>query len=190
MVPNLKMYVGPMFSGKSTKLLEQVDRYQIAKKNVFCVKPSMDTRYSEEGYIVTHNDAHLKCYMVSNGRQLLETFEKVNNTNRVDVVAVDEAFMIDEIDESLLNLFYTYRVDVLVSSIDMSASKIPFESISTLLSHATHVKKCKAVCTVCGEDASYTLRKFKLNENDEQIRVGGSDLYEPRCLKHHTNIDL
>ena len=190
MVPNLKMYVGPMFSGKSTKLLEQVDRYQIAKKNVFCVKPAMDTRYSDEGYIVTHNDAHLKCHMVSNGSQLIKAFEKVNNEKKIDVIAVDEAFMIDDVAESLLNLFYTYKIDVLVSSIDMSASKIPFESISTLLSHATRVKKCKAVCTVCGADASYTLRKFKLGESEKQIRVGGTDLYEPRCLKHHTDIDL
>ena len=190
MVPNLKLYVGPMFSGKSTKLLEQVDRYQIAKKNVFCAKPAMDTRYSEEGYIVTHNDAHLKCYMVANGQQLLEYFEKENKLKKVDVIAVDEAFMIDEIDEILLNLFYTYRVDVLVSSIDMSASKIPFASISNLLSHATLVKKCKAVCTICGDDASYTLRKFDLEKKGEQIRVGGSDLYEPRCLKHHASINL
>ncbi len=179
-----------MFSGKSTKLLEQVDRYQIAKKNVFCVKPVMDSRYSSEGYIVTHNNNHLKCFMVSTGKQLLETFEQENTKHKIDVLAVDEAFMIDNIDKTLLDLFYTYKVDVLVSSIDMSASKIPFESISTLLSHATHIKKCKAVCTACGSDASYTARKFELDKNNEQIRVGGSDLYEPRCLKHHSDIDL
>ena len=190
MVPVLKLYVGPMFSGKSTKLLSQVDRYQIAKKNVFCVKPAMDTRYSSEGFIVTHNDAHLKCYMVSNGEELVRKFESENNISKVDVIAVDEAFMIDNISESLLNLFYTYKIDVIVSSIDMSASKIPFKDISVLLSHATHIKKCRAVCTVCGADAPYTLRKFELNKNGEQIRVGGSDLYEPRCLKHHSNIDL
>ena len=190
MVPNLKLYVGPMFSGKSTKLLEQVDRYQIAKKNVFCVKPALDTRYSSEGFIVTHNGAHLKCYMVSRGEELIEKFEKENLEKKIDAIAVDEAFMIDNISESLLNLFYTYKIDVLVSSIDMSASKIPFSDISELLSHATHIKKCKAVCTVCGTDAPYTLRKFELNDNGEQIRVGGSDLYEPRCLRHHSNIDL
>ena len=190
MVPNLKLYVGPMFSGKSTKLLEQVATYQIAKKNVFCVKPALDTRYSSEGYIVTHNNAHLKCYMVATGAQLLEVFEEENNKNKIDVLAVDEAFMIDNIDETLLNVFYTYKVDVLVSSIDMSASKIPFQSISNLLSHATHIKKCKAVCTICGNDASYTLRKFQLDKNNEQIRVGGSDLYDRRCRKHNSDIDL
>ena len=184
------MYVGPMFSGKSTKLLQQVDRYKIAKKNVFSVKPAIDTRYSSEGFIVTHNDAHLKCCVVANGQQLIEAFENANNEKKVDVIAVDEAFMIDNISESLLNLFYTYKIDIIVSSIDMSASKIPFEDISVLLSHATHVKKCKAVCTFCGQDASYTLRKFKLNESGEQIRVGGADLYEPTCLKHHSGINL
>jgi thymidine kinase len=46
MTPKLKLYVGPMFSGKSTKLLEQVERYKFAKKEVVCFKPAMDTRYT------------------------------------------------------------------------------------------------------------------------------------------------
>ena len=39
-----------------------------------------------------------------------------------------------------------------------------------------------AVCPITGRDAYYTHRKF---EGDE-ITVGGSDLYEPRCWEHHS----
>ena len=190
MVPKLKVYVGPMFSGKSTRLLDQVKRYQIAKKNVLCVKPTLDNRYTNEGFIITHNDAHLKCYNIASGKDLLALFEQQNASQKVDLIAVDEAFMIDNISESLLNLFYTYKIDVIVSSIDMSASNLPFKDISEILSHATHVKKCKAVCTICGADASYTSRKFSLDEAEGQVRVGGSDLYEPRCLAHHDVLNM
>ena len=190
MVPKLKLYVGPMFSGKSTKLLQQIDRYKFAQKNVICFKPKMDNRYTSEGFIVTHNDVHVKCHLVDSGKELLTLFDKENEKNNYSVVAVDEAFMIDDIAQACLNLFYNKKLDVLVSSIDLSASLVPFEDVSVLLSHATHIKKCKAVCTECGADASYTLRKFQVNNSLSEIRVGGSDLYEARCLQHHSDINL
>ena len=190
MVPKLKIYTGPMFSGKSTKLLHQIDRYKIANKNIICFKPKMDTRYTGDGFIVTHNDTHAPCHLVDKGDDILKIFEEQNQLSDIDAVAIDEAFMIDNVSEACTVLLYEKNVDILVSTIDISASLVPFEDISSLLCHATHVKKCKAVCTVCGEDASYTLRKFSIDSLDEQIRGGGSDLYEPRCLKHHSNITL
>ena len=190
MVPNLKIYTGPMFSGKSTKLLHQIDRYKIAKKNIVCFKPKMDTRYTGDGFIVTHNDIHAPCHLVDTGEDLLKIFEEQNEREGIDAIAVDEAFMIDGISDACISLFYNKKIDILVSTIDISASLVPFDEIASLLCHATYIRKCKAVCTVCGEDASYTLRKFSIDRLDGEIRVGGSDLYEPRCLMHHSNITL
>jgi len=186
MVPNLKLYVGPMFSGKSTKLLQQVERYKYAQKKVICFKPCMDTRYTQEGLIVTHSGVKVPCILVNEGQDIVEYF--VSN-KLPHAIAVDEAFMIDNIADTCLNFLYNKRIDVLISSLDMSSSMTAFDEISTLLGHATHIKKCKAVCTVCGEDASYTMRK---NEyvNTDLIQIGGRDIYEARCLKHHANIEL
>lgn len=190
MVPKLKMFVGPMFSGKSTKLLQQIDRYKLANKNIICFKPQMDTRYTKDGFIVTHNDIHAPCHLVSTGEELLSIFEKLDEEEKIDAIAVDEAFMIENVADACVTIFYNKKIDILVSTIDISASLIPFDEVSALLSHATHIKKCKAVCTVCGEDATYTLRKFNIENRESQIRVGGTDLYEPRCLKHHSDISL
>ena len=66
MIPKLKMYVGPMFSGKSTKLIQQIERYKFAKKNIVCFKPAMDNRYTTEGFIVTRNKLHVPCFLVNN----------------------------------------------------------------------------------------------------------------------------
>ena len=40
-------FAGPMFSGKSTALINQLKRAEIAGKRVVCFKPSIDTRYHE-----------------------------------------------------------------------------------------------------------------------------------------------
>jgi thymidine kinase len=182
MKPELKLYVGPMFSGKSTKLLEQVERYKYAKKEVICFKPSMDKRYTKEGMIVTHSGMQIPCVLVSKGQDILEYFkEKI----LPDVLAIDEAFMIDDIANVCLHFLYNKRIDIIISTLDMSSSLSTFDEVITLLGHATHVKKCKAVCTICGEDASYTMRKEEFN-NTSLIHIGGNEIYEARCLRHHS----
>jgi len=181
MMPNLKLYIGPMFSGKSTKLLEQVERYKYAKKEVICFKPAMDNRYTKEGLIVTHGGMTVPCVLVNKGQDIINWF---SDKDLPHAIAVDEAFMIDDIANTCLNFIYEKRIDVIISSLDLSSSLSEFTEISTLLCHATHVKKCKAVCTVCGEDASYTMRKEEFTDTS-LIHVGGDDIYEARCLKHH-----
>ena len=186
MVPNLKLYVGPMFSGKSTKLLQQVERYKYAKKKVICFKPAMDNRYTQEGFIVTHSGIQVPCILVNHAEDIRNYFIKEDLPN---AIAIDEAFMIDDISSVCLDLFYNKRVDILISTLDMSSSMTTFQEVSTLLGHATHVKKCKAVCTICGADASYTMRKEEYSDSG-LIHVGGDDIYEARCLKHHSGINF
>lgn len=186
MVPNLKLYVGPMFSGKSTKLLQQVERYKYAKKDIVCFKPAMDNRYTQEGLIVTHGGLNVPCILVNTGSDILEYF---SDKKLPHAIAVDEAFMIDGIAQTCLDFFYNKRIDVLISSLDMSSSLSEFEEVATLMGHATLIKKCKAVCTTCGEDASYTMRKDQYS-GTSLIHVGGDDIYEARCLKHHSDVGI
>ena len=54
--------------------------------------------------------------------------------------------------------------------------------VNSLQSKATKIKKCPAVCPICGRDAHYTHRKI---DSLDEIAIGGSDLYEPRCWYHH-----
>jgi thymidine kinase len=187
MTPKMKLFVGPMFSGKSTRLVQNINRARIAGKNVICFKPIFDNRYTSEGYIVTHDKVHESCFLVSKSSQFLKIFEEEDKKMKIDCVAIDEAFMIDGIADACCDLFYNRKVDIFISSLDLSFSLTSFEEITKLLTHATHVKKCKAVCPNCGSDASYTMRKESGNNN--QITIGGKDMYEPRCLAHHANLN-
>jgi thymidine kinase len=45
------------------------------------------------------------------------------------------------------------------------------------------VDKIQAICTVCGLPASKTYRK-RASENEEQVLIGESDVYEARCRFH------
>jgi len=97
------------------------------------------------------------------------------------VVAVDEAFMIDNCASALLELFREGKT-IVVSSLQLSASGMVFEEVRDIMPWATKIEICPAVCPVTGRNAYYTHRKI---EGMNEIVVGGSDLYEPRCWEHH-----
>jgi len=178
-IPEFIIFAGPMFGSKTTRLLATVDRFRYQNRNVIAFKPSLDERYSSVE-ICTHNGGTLPANAVKTGDDIIRTIE-LNDVD-IDVVAVDEAFMIEGISDVLLKLFREGKT-IVVSSLQLSATGNVFTEVRDMMPWATKIEICPAVCTVTGLDAYYTHRKF----NDmKEITVGGSDLYEPRCWFYHS----
>lgn len=177
-IPEFIIYTGPMFGSKTTRLLATIDRYRYQNKRIVAFKPAIDDRYDSSS-IVTHSGGKLSAVCVAEGEDVLQYIRDM--PTRPDVVAVDEAFMIDGISDSLIKIF-RMGITIVVSSLDLSAKFNVFEEIEKMSCWATRVEKCPAVCPVCGSDAYYTFKKV---DGEEEILVGGSDIYEPRCWNHH-----
>jgi thymidine kinase len=178
--PEFVIYTGCMTSGKTSRLLSAIDTLTYQKRNIIAFKPKIDNRFDDEA-IVTHNGQKLSATPVSSGVELLEFILNKTEIEKVDIIAVDEAFMIDGVADTLI---YLYRIGktILVSSIEMSSTCMPFPEITKMLPWATTIEKCSAVCTICQADAFYTHRK---TVGGDEIQVGGLDLYEARCWKCH-----
>jgi len=176
--PEFIIFTGPMFGSKTTKLLAAVDRYVYQNKVIMAFKPKLDDRYSS-GEISTHNGGSLKAVTVDTGLDVEK--HTLGAEEKVDIVAVDEAFMIDGIANSLIKLFQMGKT-VVVSSLQLSASCSVFEEVRDMMPFATKIEICPAVCTITGRDAYYTHRKY---DTMSEIAVGGAELYEPRCWEYH-----
>jgi thymidine kinase len=182
-IPEFIVYTGPMFSSKTSKLLSSLERYKYQHKKVNIYKPEIDDRYSASD-VITHGGLKMPAVCVKTGADIIKHLAILDENPHV--IAVDEAFMIPGVAETLIWLFrngYT----ILVSSLELSAAGTSFAEIEKLMPWATKVEKCSAVCTVCGRDAYYTHKK---QTGGDEIEVGGSELYEPRCILHHTLIDM
>ena len=181
-IPEFIVLTGPMFGSKTTRLLALIDRFRHMKKSVIAFKPKIDERYSASK-IVTHNGGTCDAFNVASGKDMLRVLATIDSN--VDVVAVDEAFMIEGIADALIDVFRLGKT-VIVSSIDLSSSCKPFPEMTKMFPWATNIQKCPAVCTVCNNDAYYTIRK---TESEDEISVGGSEMYEPRCWFHHDHMN-
>jgi len=169
------MFVGPMFGGKTTKLLSAIDRYKYQGRKILAFKPNVDERYSKEE-IVTHWGHKLNATRIENGQDIRDAVIWTDA-----VVAVDEAFMITGSGQALVDLFRAGNT-ILVSSLQLSSDFTPYEEMQTMMPYATKIEVCPSVCSMCGEDAYYTEKTG--GRSDHQIEVGGSEMYQPRCLKH------
>jgi|TARA_R110002020_G_scaffold37124_20_gene112097 thymidine kinase len=177
-IPEFIIFTGPMFGSKTTRLMAIVDRFRYQNRNIIAFKPSLDERYSKSE-ICTHNGGTLPAIVVKSGNDILK--HVMDSEEFVDVVAVDEAFMIEGCASALLDIFRKGKT-ILVSSLQLSATGNVFDEVRDMMPWATKIEICPAVCPVTGLDAYYTHRKF---DNMSEITVGGSDLYEPRCWFYH-----
>jgi thymidine kinase len=79
------LILGPMFAGKTTKLIELVNRYTIMKKKTIVIKYQFDERYTTDNKIVTHDNKEYPAMPMSSITPQLEAL------GEYDVIGIDEA---------------------------------------------------------------------------------------------------
>lgn len=172
----IEVICGPMFSGKTEELIRLVKRAQIGKQRVQIFKPAIDIRYDKED-VVSHSSQSIKAEPVENAVDILL---RLKDSTRV--VAIDEVQFFDESVITVVKKLAARGYRVICAGLDLDYKGQPFGPISSLLALATDVKKLKAVCTVCGSEAT---RSQRLSNIDSRILLGETDLYEARCLGHY-----
>ena len=175
----LIIYCGPMFAAKTTGLIAEIQMQLEACPNekIRVYKPSLDHRYSPTD-IRTHAGHSLKDLTGLDVQPVPTSFDFSDDA---DFVAIDEAQFFDKEIISAVFRMLKKGTTVVIAGLDLDSDGKPFGPMPELLALANHVEKHLAICSVCDEPASRTFRKVKTGN---QIQVGGSDLYEPRCLDH------
>jgi len=167
-----------MFSGKTSSLEKDVKRFKIAKYNTIAFKPAIDSRY-KRNEIVTHDLTSMSAILVDNIDEIIE----YSNELKPDIIAIDEIQFLDgSVDRIVqgINELLERDLTVIVAGLDMDFTGQPFEIVKELMPIADYLYKHHAVCVKCGNDAWVSNRKSK---DQERIKIGASDEYEPLCRK-------
>ena len=167
--PKFVIFTGPMFGGKTSRMLAALEREKYRSKKIGVFKPKLDHRYGFDN-VATHTGYKWPATCVASGMEI------VSEADNYDVIAVDEAFMIDGCAEALIKLFRSGK-SVFVASIQLSATGNEFCEIKDMMPWATKIEICPAICEKSGKDAYYTVR---IACDGEEIEVGGAETYQPR----------
>jgi thymidine kinase len=175
----LETIVGAMFAGKTSELLKRILWAKHQNKSILVIKPSIDNRYSEK-LIITHNNLSHECYAMQNWEKTNKEF--VLNKQNYDVVFLDEIQFMDTAQTiENVELMLNSGIDVVCAGLDQDSRGKPWETSSFLLGLSDKINKIYGFCNVCGFEATKTYRKV---EGGGRTKVGASNIYEPRCLKH------
>lgn len=163
----IELIIGCMFSGKSTELIRIYDRFRIAKKRCIMLKHSFDTRYDANA-VSTHTGVKINCISVN---KLMDV-----DVQNYDVICIDEAQFFDD----LIEFCEKEALDkyIVVAGLDADYKMNAFSNITNLVPKCDIVRKLNAVCSKCGDNASFSKRIT--SETDVNV-IGGQDKYISVC---------
>lgn len=176
-------HIGPMFGGKTSALMADVRKMNIAGYNTCIFKPRKDKRYSNTD-VVNHNNEKTSAINIDTFYDIVDYIEAHPILN-INVVAIDEVqfvniYMDKHMDAtSFIKWVINNKKTLIVSGLDLDSDLEPFSITRDILPYATHIFKHKAVCTKCGNDATTSFCKVK---KDTKELIGGKELYTPLCL--------
>ncbi len=181
-VGSLEVICGSMFCGKTEELIRRLRRARIAKQKVQVFKPVIDNRY-DHMKVTSHSGLDVDAVPVATSAEILDKLEP-----ETTVVGVDEAQFFDGGIVDVVESLADKGMRVIVTGLDTDFRGEPFACMPELMARAEQVDKLRAICMVCGEEATRTQRLVNgkpAHFHDPIVVVGAQELYEARCRKHH-----
>jgi thymidine kinase len=170
----LKIILGPMFSGKTTYLIDKYNELIALNQHAIVINHSLDNRYSNTE-VVAHDGKKIPCLSIKNLNDLYNGHEDIfSHENKY--ILINEAQFFDDIVEMVILLVEKYNKYVFISGLDGDFKRKKFGNILDLIPISDEVIKLKSICK-CGNAASFSRR---ISNEKEQISIG-NDNYEPVC---------
>mgnify|MGYP001441517981 CR=1 FL=1 len=174
---SLHVCIGPMYAGKTTRLIETFEDMMSDDKKTIVLTHSSEIRYSIEK-LSTHDEKHISCFKYNT----IDTFiqEKKDDIVSTDAILIDEAQFFSDLFEKVLYMVNKMNKHVYVFGLDGDFQRNKFGQVLDLIPQCDTVEKLHSTCNECKEPAIFSHRML---ESDEQVLVGSQDIYQPLCRK-------
>jgi thymidine kinase len=174
----IKVYTGPMFSGKSDALLNDYEN-KYHKSKILLFKPKIDTR--DFGVVKTRNGKEVEAILIKDLADIKEHL-----SDKITTIFIDEANFLKGDVAELLKLSVNDDLDIFIAGLNMTSEQKPFGIMPQILAVADEIVMMHASCNECNRDAIYTYYEGKKNKD---ILVGneGYSALCARCLRKKLN---
>tara|TARA_B100000131_G_C18019259_1_gene573856 strand:- start:65 stop:613 length:549 start_codon:yes stop_codon:yes gene_type:complete len=174
---SLKIVIGPMFSGKTTYLLNELNKFSCINLKCLYVNSIKDSR--EDDNYSTHNPTIGGCGNISSVK--CDDLSKII-VDDFDVIGIDEYGLFDNFNNVLLDWIETKNKNVIVCGLNGDFLRRKFGYIIDLIPLADDVKVLNPYCKDCGKKSLLNKAIFSKRISDEKdvISIGNSN-YKPVC---------
>ncbi len=180
----LKVYFGPMFSGKSDVLHRDWDRAVRGGLNVRAFKPAVHTR--DGGFSKSRRGGSFPVITVSKSEDI---YDLAVVRPKANLVIIDETQMFDDQLPDVIQRLRLVGVSVISAGLALDAFGRQWGPTLMLTAHATCAEKLTAICHVCRYDGAEFTQMLDSHKNPILDLGSGSPLaiesqeiqYQARC---------
>ena len=185
----LELFVGPMFSGKSTKLIDLYKKYSYCNIKVCVINHSLDTRYSSS-QMSTHDGILVPCIFISeilpvyNYLEIEETLNDIGKNHlslkEAEVILINEGQFFGDLYIAVLEMLNDNK-KIYISGLDGDFQKNKFGALLDLIPHCDKITKLNSLCGICKDGTPGIFSKRIVKEQTQTLV--GVDNYIPVCRK-------
>ena len=178
----LEIILGPMFSGKTSRIIDLYKKYTYCDIPVIVVNHADDTRY-DNTLLTSHDNNKIECVNCHTIGEIMDNI--VLSTKKSNVILINEGQFFDDLYESVLKLVNEFHCIVYVCGLDGDFRANKFGQMLDLIPHTDCVYKLQSICVDCknGNKGIYSHRKT----NESSQKLIGVDTYEPLCRRCYLN---
>lgn len=184
----LELIIGPMFSGKTSKLLEIYKQCNFCNISVTIINHSFDKRYHDT-MMASHDKIMAPCLQVTNLRDIWPEDGIIEPSNFLDmrsydilkdsdVILINEGQFFDDLDIVVKELLVCNK-KIYICGLDGDFERKKFGKILDLIPICDRIIKLTSLCSLCknGTPGIFSMRIT----NEREQTVIGSDNYIPVC---------
>jgi thymidine kinase len=191
----LELFIGPMFSGKTSALIRVLTQLADIGYSVLLISHESDTRDSSCATVSSHASNFYKVSEKITG--IKRKFIRDIHVDTYDVIGIDESQFFPDLMEVVKWVDLKHKM-VFCSGLDGDFKRRPIGEILNLIPYSDRVEKMRAKCHYCTDnhrikgsmnyrligDSPFTSRK---GLSDQQFLIGGVESYVSLCRYHYLN---
>jgi len=178
----LNLIIGPMFSGKSTRLIHYIRKYKTLAFKMMVIKPSIDNRYTESNEICTHNLEKESCIMYTTDG-LINIF---NDPKYIEskIIIIEEGQFFISLYDHIKRMTDNDKKIVYVTALNGDSNRELFGDVYKLLPLCDNIEFMQSLCIKCS-DGTLGIYSKRISDNHDQVCVAGSSVYQAVCREHY-----
>jgi len=185
----LKIIMGPMFSGKTSMLIDLYNKekkttqnnyncyhYNSPTNTILAINYDKDIRYGENK-IVSHDGQEISCISINNLNELYHSESDKQLLISAKYIFINEAQFFQNLKYWVLNQIENHNKNIILCGLDSDFKRDKFGELLDLIPHADSLIKLYGKCSKCNNKSLYTYRVT--GETNQEVI--GSDNYIPVC---------
>mgnify|MGYP003972997603 FL=1 len=176
----LELIIGPMYAGKTSKLLEYSAYFEKNNISTIALTHSDDVRYSIDK-LSTHNKKMITCFKYKNISSLM--YNKDINLEKFQNILIDEGQFFDDLN-LIIDLVDVFKKHVYVFGLDGDYNRKKFGKILDLIPYCDKITKLHSICGKCKGPGLFSHR---IINNDDQKLIGSDNEYISLCRNCYIN---